>query len=183
MAPMEEGAHLHRSLRLQQANLDLEARLTQHVRSPTAHVWVGVRMGDDHPLDAGPEERFRAGRRPSEVVARFECDVGCGPVGGHAARFRVMDGHLFSVQPAKMVVPPFSDGHAVLHEHATHGRVRANATLASLSDLKGPPHEFSLAFRPHRDGGGFGFSHMRPRLWARTFILSAPTHPTWFRCT
>ena len=60
MAPMEEGTHLHRSLRLQQANLDLEARLTQHVRSPTAHVWVGVRMGDDHPLDAGPEERFRA---------------------------------------------------------------------------------------------------------------------------
>ena len=180
---MEEGAHLHRSLGLQQADLDIEARLTQHVRSPAAHVWVGVRMGDDHPLDAGPEERFRARRRPPEVIARFEGDVGCGPVGGHAARFRVMDGHLFSVQPAKMVVPPFSDGHAVLHEHATHGWVRANATLTSLSDLKGPPHEFSLAFRPHRDGCGFGFSHMSPRLLARTFILSAPTHQTWLRCT
>ena len=56
-------------------------------------------------------------------------DVGCGPVGGHAARFGIMDGHLFSVKPAKMVVPPFGDGHAVLHEHATHGWVRADATL------------------------------------------------------
>ena len=176
---MEEGTHLHRSFGLQQTNLDLEARFTQHVRSTAAHVWVGVRVGHHDPLYAGPEERFCARRRSSKVIARFEGDVCCGPVRGNPTFLGIMDGHLLCMEAAKMVVPPFRDGHAILHQDTTHGRIGADATLASLGDLKGPPHEFSLVFRPHRNGCGFGFSHMRPRLWARTFILSASPHPPW----
>ena len=111
------------------------------------------------------------------MVARLEGDVRRCPVGGNATRFGVVDGHLFSMKPTKVVMPTLCDGHAVLHQHTTNGRIRAHSPLSSLSDLKGPPHEFSLAFRPHRDGWGFGFSHMRPRLSARTFLLSAFTQP------
>ena len=178
MAPMEERAHLHRSLAFQQADFDFQSSLTQDVGSSTAHVWVWIRMGDDHPLNARPEEGFRAWRGPPEVVARLEGDVRCCTVGGNAAFFSVVDGHLFSMKPAEVVVPSLCDGHAILHQDTTDGRIRADSPLASLSDLKGPPHEFSLAFGPHRDGRGFGFSHMRPRLSARTFFLSTSTVTT-----
>lgn len=106
------------------------------------------------------------------MVARLEGDVRCCTVGGNTAFFGVVDGHLFSMKPAEVIVPSLCDGHAILHQDTTDGRIRAYSPLTSLSDLKGSPHEFSLAFGPHRDGGGFGFSHMRPRLSARTFLLS-----------
>ena len=180
---MEERAHLQGCFPLKQPNLDLQTSFAQDVCASATHVWVWIRMSDDHPLNARPKQGFCAWRCASKMVARFKGHVRGGSVGGHATGLGIMDGHLFSVKPAKVVVPPFCDGYAVLHEHATHGWVRADATLTSLSDLKGPPHEISLAFRPHRDGGGFCFSHMSPRLWARTFILFAPTHRTWLKST
>jgi hypothetical protein len=57
-----------------------------------------------------------------------------------------VDGHLFSMEATEVIVPAFGDGHTVLHQHASHGRVWADAALTAFGDLEGPPHEFRLAF-------------------------------------
>ncbi len=59
-----------------------------------------------------------------------------------------MDGHLFSVEPTEVVVPPFGDDVAVPNEDAANQRVRAHAPSTALRHFEGAPHVGGFLFRP-----------------------------------
>lgn len=148
---MEEGTHLDGGFVLQQTDLNLEACFPQDVAATAPHVGVWIGVGDDHALNAGPKQGFRARGRSTKVIARLEGHVCGGAVCGHPSVFGVMDGHLFGVKSPEMVVPTFGNGHSVFDQHTSHRWVGTDATLPAFGDLEGASHELRLPFGPHGD--------------------------------
>ena len=70
--------------------------------------------------------------------------------------FSVVNGHLFSVQAAEMVVPTFSDDLAVFDQHAADQRVRTDLSPTSFSNQQGMFHEHAVCIAPI-------LSHTQPR--------------------
>jgi hypothetical protein len=48
--------------------------------------------------------------------------------------FSIMNGHLFSVEAAEMIVPPLGDDLAILHKNATDQGVGTHAPTPSFCD-------------------------------------------------
>ena len=77
-------------------------------------------MSDDDFLHARPHEGLRARRGAAKVVTRFKRHVRHGPVGGMPLFLGVVDGHLFSVQTTKMVVPTLRNDGVVFDQNAAN---------------------------------------------------------------
>ena len=62
--------------------------------------------------------------------------------------FRVVDGHLFGVKAAKMVVPTLSDDRVVLDQNTPYERIGADLPAASLGEQERVLHERVFVLRP-----------------------------------
>ena len=82
------------------------------------------------------------------MVARFQRHVGCGAVGRPSFFFGIVYGHLFRMQPAKVVVPTLGNHGTVLDQDATHQGVGTYLSSATLCDQKSVLHEHAIGVRP-----------------------------------
>ena len=82
------------------------------------------------------------------MIARLQRDVCGGAVRGVPFLFCIVNGHLFSVQAAEVVVPTLCDDRAVLDENAPHQRVGAYFAATALGHQKSMFHEHAIALGP-----------------------------------
>ena len=76
-APVHEGPHLFVSFGLHEADTGWNARIFKRATTVSSNRRVWVVMSDDDLADAGPHQRFCAGRSAPKVIARLQRDV-CG---------------------------------------------------------------------------------------------------------
>ena len=148
LAPVQKRKHLFSRLGLHESRSRGDAGFFKRTAAVSTNGWVRVVMCDDDLLHTRPHQRLRAWRRAAKVVARFECYVRHGAVGRVSLFFRVVNGHLFSVKAAKMVVPTLSDDRVVLDQNTTNERIGADLPTTSLGEQQCVLHERVIVLRP-----------------------------------
>jgi len=78
-APVHELVHLLLALVHEQALLDIHSPGAQCLSPATPYGRIRIRCTDHDMAHTGPEQGLCARRRPAEVIARLEGDVGRGP--------------------------------------------------------------------------------------------------------
>ena len=105
-------------------------------------------MSDDDFLHARPHEGLRARRGAAKVVTRFKRYVRHGPVGGMPLFLGVVDGHLFSVQTTKMVVPTLRNDGVVFDQNAANEGIGTDLAPATLRNQQRVLHVGALVVGP-----------------------------------
>ena len=144
-APVYELEHLLLAFVLQQPLFDLDPLCSQCGDSSTTNGRIGIGGSDYHVGNSSPQKCLSAGRGPAEVVARLQSDIGGSTCGGNASRLGVCDCHLLCVQPADVVMPPFSNYAPITDQHAPYQWVGHHAPSATLRQLEGATHENLLS--------------------------------------
>ena len=62
--------------------------------------------------------------------------------------FSIVNGHLFGMKAAEMIVPSFSDDLTVLDQHATDQWVWADLSSATFGNQQRPFHERNIVLGP-----------------------------------
>ena len=145
---MHEGRHLLPSFNFHESNSSGDSGCLQDTASIAADRGVRVVVSDDDFFDSGPHQSFRARWRAPKMIARLKGDVGCCAVGRQPPFFGVMNGHLFCMQPTKMVVATLGNNGPVLDQDATNQRIGADFPSATLSDQEGMLHEHAINLCP-----------------------------------
>ncbi len=150
---MHELVHLLLALLCEHPLVDLQSLGAQGPDPAAANRRVGVGDTDDDVTHTGPEQRFGARRRPAEVIAGLEGDVGCSPLGRHPTNLGVGYGHLLGVQSSDVVVPALGDDFVVSHEHASDQRIGHDAPSSTLGQLERASHETGFSVHVIPDSG------------------------------
>ena len=105
--------------RLEDAGLDLDAGCSETREPPAVDHGVRITGGDDRPSDAGVDDRARARRRPSDVIAGLERAVEGGAAGEVARGGERAD---LGVRRSGTLVPALTDDVPVANDDgADHG--------------------------------------------------------------
>ena len=148
IAPVQETMHLFSGFFVHESNPSGDPCITKDGLSIASDGWIGVFVSDDHFLNSRPHESLCARRCTAVMIARLECYIGGGTVGGVPLFFGIVNCHLLSMEATEVIVPSFSDDLAFFDKYAADQGIGAYLSPAPFSDQESTFHEHAIGITP-----------------------------------